>query len=164
MTFELNVGATSRSVEYRGTELWVDGRRVDVDVVRAGHGWSLLIGHRSYEVSLVERGPDDLIVYVSGQPVSVTGGPGRFASRRAIQSSAAAAAAGAHRVVAPMPGRVAKVLVSVGETVAARQGLVIVEAMKMENELRSPRGGTVTEIRATEGALVEANTVLIVLE
>ena len=63
-----------------------------------------------------------------------------------------------------MPGRIAKLLVKAGDVVAARQGLVVVEAMKMENELRSPRAGTVTEVRAIEGALVDANAVLIVVE
>ena len=63
-----------------------------------------------------------------------------------------------------MPGRVTKVLVKVGDLVVARQGLVVVEAMKMENELRASRAGVVTEVRATEGALVEANAVLIVVE
>jgi biotin carboxyl carrier protein len=63
-----------------------------------------------------------------------------------------------------MPGRVLKVLVKVGDLVTARQGLVVVEAMKMENELRAPAAGTVAEIRAVEGALVDANAVLVVLE
>jgi biotin carboxyl carrier protein len=62
-----------------------------------------------------------------------------------------------------MPGRVVKVLVAPGDAVAARQGLVVVEAMKMENELRAPRAGRVSEVRVHEGAPVEANTVLIVL-
>jgi biotin carboxyl carrier protein len=66
-------------------------------------------------------------------------------------------------IVAPMPGRIVKVLVKPHETVAARQPLVVVEAMKMENELRAPRGGVVTEVRVSEGASVEANTVLVVL-
>ena len=62
-----------------------------------------------------------------------------------------------------MPGRIAKVLVKVGDLVTARQGLVVVEAMKMENELRSPRDGTVVEVRVHEGALVESNAVLVVV-
>jgi biotin carboxyl carrier protein len=62
-----------------------------------------------------------------------------------------------------MPGRIVKVLVKPEEVVAARQALVVVEAMKMENELRAPRAGTVAEVRVTEGASVEANTVLVVL-
>jgi biotin carboxyl carrier protein len=63
-----------------------------------------------------------------------------------------------------MPGRIVKVLVKPGDHVAARQGLIIVEAMKMENELRAPGPGTVTEVKVAQGASVEANAVLIVME
>jgi biotin carboxyl carrier protein len=62
-----------------------------------------------------------------------------------------------------MPGRIVKVLVRPGDAVEARQPLVVVEAMKMENELRAPKAGTVTEVRVTEGSLVEARTVLVVV-
>ena len=65
---------------------------------------------------------------------------------------------------ARMPGRVVKVRVKVGDAVAGRQGVVVVEVMKMENELRSPRAGTVKEVRVAQGALVEAGTVLVVIE
>jgi biotin carboxyl carrier protein len=67
-------------------------------------------------------------------------------------------------VVAPMPGRVVKVLVAPGESVAARQPLVVVEAMKMENELRAPGPGTVREVRVTDGDPVESGAVLVVFE
>ena len=135
---------------------------------------------RSYEVAVVERPGGDLTVHVNGRPIAVRllqfggpQGPARWASgdqgtggRRRVRPGARAEVArhGPQRVVAPMPGRIAKVLVQAGDVVAARQGLVVVEAMKMENELRSPRAGTVTEVRAVEGALVEANAVLIVIE
>jgi len=62
-----------------------------------------------------------------------------------------------------MPGKVVRVLVGAGETVAARQGLVVVEAMKMENELRAPRAGTVRDVRAVEGASVEAGALLLTI-
>jgi biotin carboxyl carrier protein len=62
-----------------------------------------------------------------------------------------------------MPGRIVRVLVQPGEAVRAGQGLIVVEAMKMENELRAPRAGTVAEIRVREGASVEADAVLVVL-
>jgi len=67
-------------------------------------------------------------------------------------------------IVAPMPGRIVRVLVKPEEAVVARQPLVVVEAMKMENELRAPHAGTVAEVRVAEGASVEANTVLVVLK
>jgi biotin carboxyl carrier protein len=63
-----------------------------------------------------------------------------------------------------MPGRIVKVLVNEGDAVTARQGVVVVEAMKMENEVRAPRAGTVKEVRVVQGALVEARTVLLVIE
>ena len=162
MTFEVEAGGTTRRIESRDGQMWLDGRPVDVDAVKAGRAWSILLGHRSYEVWLVQQGPGELTAHVNGRAVTVQGGLQRFGSRRA--GAGGADARGAGRVVAPMPGRIAKVLVKVGETVAARQGLVVVEAMKMENELRSPRSGTVTDVCAAEGALVEANAVLIVIE
>ena len=121
---------------------------------------------QSYEVSIVER-QADLAVHVNGRQIPVT-----LASREAVRhgagagkrsSSGPASGAGSQRVVAPMPGRVAKVLVEVGDVVAARQGLVVVEAMKMENELRSPVAGVVAEVAVAGGALVQANAVLIVV-
>ena len=63
-----------------------------------------------------------------------------------------------------MPGKVVKVLVKVGDEVKARQGLVVVEAMKMENELRSPKDGRVTEVLVAEGVSVEAGRPLVVVE
>jgi len=72
--------------------------------------------------------------------------------------------AGEQRVIAPMPGRVVRVLVKQGEDVAARQGLVIVEAMKMENELGSPKAGRVKQIAVSEGTSVEAGRLLVVVE
>jgi biotin carboxyl carrier protein len=63
-----------------------------------------------------------------------------------------------------MPGRIARVLVAPGDEVAARQGVVVVEAMKMENELRSPKAGRVKDVAVAPGALVEAGRVLVVIE
>jgi biotin carboxyl carrier protein len=71
---------------------------------------------------------------------------------------------GAQRLVAPMPGRVVRVLVKPGDEVTARQGLVVVEAMKMENELAASRDGRVTDVAVTEGMSVEAGRLLVVVE
>jgi len=75
-----------------------------------------------------------------------------------------AARGGPARVTTPMPGRVVRVLVVAGDSVLARQGLVVVEAMKMQNELRAPRDGVVAEIPVREGMTVEAGRVVAVLE
>jgi biotin carboxyl carrier protein len=100
-------------------------------------------------------------VHVDGHAVPVTVlTPGR---RKVPAKDRVTESSGQITVAAPMPGRVVKVLVAPGDTVTARQGLVVVEAMKMENELRAPRAGTVAEVRVREGAPVEANVVLVVI-
>ena len=84
---------------------------------------------------------------------------------RAIRdlSAAAGTAAGPAPLVAPMPGLIVRVSVAEGETVAAGQGLVVMEAMKMENELRAPAAGIVARVLATPGTAVEKGTVLVEL-
>ena len=72
-------------------------------------------------------------------------------------------APGAISIRAPMPGRIVRVLVAVGDRVTARQGVVVVEAMKMENELRAPGDGIVKEVAAKPGAVVESGAVLVVI-
>lgn len=186
MTFEIEVGGRVRYVEVRGRKVLVDGRAFRVDVARAGHAWSLLVDSvevsqdnhgthvdqawpaESYEVSIVEPTADNLVAYVNGRHVPVKLVPrdsGRHGGggERQVGDRADGASASSHRVLAPMPGRIAKVLVKVGDSVVTRQGLVVVEAMKMENELRSPSEGVVTEVTVVEGALVQANTVLVVV-
>jgi acetyl/propionyl-CoA carboxylase alpha subunit len=86
--------------------------------------------------------------------------------RRALRdlSAANAGPTGPAPIVAPMPGLVVRINVAPGDTVEAGQGVVVMEAMKMENELRAPADARVVHVRAVEGASVEANTVLVVLE
>jgi biotin carboxyl carrier protein len=83
--------------------------------------------------------------------------------RRRAGSPGAGAASGELRVSAPMPGRVVRVLVRPGDEVTVRQPLVVIEAMKMENELVAPGNGRVVEVHVADGASVEAGRVLIVV-
>jgi biotin carboxyl carrier protein len=114
----------------------------------------------------------ELIVHVNGVAMPLTidqpGPPKPWAKaarqRRGRGAGDADTGDAPRTIVAPMPGRIVKVLVKPEEAVAARQPLVVVEAMKMENELRAPRAGIVAEVRVAEGASVEANTVLVVLK
>jgi biotin carboxyl carrier protein len=180
--FEVETGRRRRTIEIRrsgnGWTVAVDGRPMAVDFAQAGERWSMLVqggdldagaehstdsnGSRgaSYEIAIERQGQGRLLVHVDGHVVPVTVlAPGK----RRSASGGAASSAGPAAIVAPMPGRVVKVLVVPGDIVTAGQGLVVVEAMKMENELRAPRGGTVTEVRAREGAPVDANAVLVVI-
>jgi biotin carboxyl carrier protein len=161
----VSVNGRTRAVDLRlrgaAWEVTLDGGPpATVDVVRTPAGLSLLVDGRSYEVAL-EGGGGGTTAYVNGTAVPV-----RLdrAARFGRKSGAGPGdTRGPTRITAPMPGRVVKVLVEPGEVVAARQALVVVEAMKMENELRAPAPGRVVEVRVTEGTSVDANAVLVVM-
>ena len=105
----------------------------------------------------------DFDVHLDGLTIPVQIRPaGSFGRQK--KEGAAANAAGPQRVTAPMPGKVVRVLVKPGDDVKARQGLVVVEAMKMENELRAARDGRVRDVAVAEGQSVDAGAVLLVVE
>jgi biotin carboxyl carrier protein len=171
MTIDVEVNGRSRTVSversvegrYRVT---VDGRPHDVDAARVGSlGLSLLLEAArgvSRDVQVAPGGrTGELLIRIDGRTVLATVN-GRRTGRGA--SDAGGHAHGEQMVVAPMPGRVVRVLVSPGEAVAARQGVVVVEAMKMENELRAAKAGRVKEVAVEAGASVEAGRVLVVIE
>ena len=170
MTFEIELGGTRRAVSvepagggrYRVT---LDGRAHEVLAARTGDfGLSLIFEGAlspSREVSVAPgSAPGELLVGLGGRTVVISI-DGR---RRRGGGDAGAYADGEQPVVAPMPGRIVRVLVAEGDQVGARQGVVVVEAMKMENELRSPKAGRVKSVAVTPGTLVEAGRVLVVIE
>ena len=171
MTVEVEIDGRRREVELElatgGWQARVDDRVMLVDVEPTPAGWSLLIGQNqgrtSYEVAVQERGLGILTVRIGSQTIDVRVLDPRAYWRRG-RGDSADGRSGVRHVLAPMPGRVVKVLVKAGDRVAARQGLVVVEAMKMENELRAPGEATVRDVRVSEGASVEAGAILIVLE
>ena len=111
------------------------------------------------------REPGDVEVYLRAGVVQHARGrrpgPAALERRRARRWRGRAGRSG---VTAPMPGKIVKVLVKPGDAVAARQGLVVIEAMKMENELRASRDGQVKDVHVAEGDLVEAGRLLTVIE
>ena len=165
----------------------IEGEKVPLDVRREGGRVLAEVGGRRYELEAREVEPGvylllhegrvfecrvdgaaagatprgGLTVHVRGRAHSVTlvdpkhlrgaGGGGEHGGGRA-------------EVSAPMPGKVVRVLVEVGAGVEAGAGLVVVEAMKMQNELKSPKAGTVVELHAAPGATVNAGDVLAVVE
>jgi biotin carboxyl carrier protein len=163
--FEVETGRRRRTIDVRrkadGWTVTMDGRPMPVDFTRVADRWSMLLGGASYEVAIEPGRQGRHVVHVDGRVVPVTVRvPGRG---RSGSNSEGPSATGPVSIVSPMPGRVVKVLVAPGDAVLARQGLVVVEAMKMENELRAPRAGTVADVRVREGAPVEANVVLVVI-
>ena len=170
MTFEIELGGRSRRVAIDpagGTRfrVTIDDVVHVVDAVRVGpSGLSLLVdGDASLSrYAEVVAGPGgESLVWLDGQSATAMV-DGRRPRRH--RGDAAAHAEGAQAIVSPMPGRVVRILVAPGDEVAARQPVVVVEAMKMENELRSPKAGRVKDVPVSEGASVDAGRVLVVVE
>ena len=121
--------------------------------------FSLLVGTRSYEVRVVPVA-EGYAVELNGRRSIVTVEDPRAMSRKGRSG----ASEGLQRVASPMPGKVVRVLVTVGDSVDAGSGLVVVEAMKMQNEMKSPKAGRVVSVTAKEGATVIAGEVLVEIE
>ena len=167
MRLELEVGGRVRTVtvEASGSAVAVtlDGHPVDVDVAHLGPGrYSLRLPGtgRQHDVTVTHTAVNGQVdVVVGGTTVPVTRRVGPSRSRHGASTTGE----GPQRLLAPMPGKVVRVLVQPGDAVVARQGVVVVEAMKMENELRAVRPGVVREVLVVEGASVEAGTPLVVI-
>jgi biotin carboxyl carrier protein len=117
--------------------------------------YSILLDGRSYEAR-VEETPAGLAVVVDGFHFEIDVRDPRRLSRK----GSGRGAEGVQTVTAPMPGKVVRVLVSSGDTVEAGSGLLVVEAMKMQNEMKAARAGTVLSVTVKEGATVAAGDVL----
>lgn len=130
------------------------GAAASADLNRAGHVLSR-------ELS-VARDPltGQFVMSVGTIPVSVGVNSRRRFGRK---GDGGPAGTGPQRIVAPMPGKVVRILGSPGDVVSQRQPVVVIEAMKMENELRASRDGTIAEILVREGQSVEAGTLLAVI-
>jgi biotin carboxyl carrier protein len=144
----------------------VDGRTIDIDseqlasVIQVEPGvYSVLLDGASYEIHVIEAS-QGLSAEVGGRRFAVEVRDPRDTSR----GGRASIGSGRQNIVAPMPGKVVRVLVSMGDSVEAEQGLVVVEAMKMQNEMKASRPGRVVEIRARAGETVGAGDTLVVLE
>ncbi|GLC27393.1 acetyl-CoA carboxylase biotin carboxyl carrier protein subunit [Roseisolibacter agri] len=165
MKYVVDIDGERVAVELSGDEVRVGDEVLHAHLVDVeGTPVSLLtIGDRVYR--LVARRGDArgrYAISLDGRRFDVEALDERTRTIRDL-SAASAAAAGPAPLVAPMPGLVVRVAVQVGDQVAAGQGLVVMEAMKMENELRAPAGGTVAAIHAVPGTAVEKGALLVEL-
>lgn len=136
----------------------MDGKPLDVDFLAVDGALSVRVGSRMVDLS-VEGSPGDLGVVLRGYRGRV-----RVESERdrATASRKGSKAQGATKVVkSPMPGRIVKVFVKEGDVVEAGQPLLVVEAMKMENEIRAKEAGTIARLHTEAGATVDGNAVLV---
>lgn len=166
MTFHLEINGQTRQVEVDPGDspgqwrIRVDGQPVEADahLLRPGV-LSLLMAGQSYRVVL---DPDtvDPALHVGPQRI-----PYRIDDPRSLRSRLRHARTdGPVTLKASMPGRVVRVLVEKGDAVAAHQGVLVVEAMKMQNEMKSPKDGHVRELRVSPGDTVAAGDILAVID
>jgi biotin carboxyl carrier protein len=162
MKFEVLINNTRRIVDLeRHANRWrisLDGNLVDADAVEiAPNTYSILLNGKSHEIRVTPT-PTGALTLQTG-PHEFTAeviDPRAWRGRR----QGAIEAEGRQQILAPMPGKIVRVLVQTGEAVQAGQGLLVVEAMKMQNEIRSPKSGTVERLLVKEGQPVNAGEIL----
>ena len=143
----------------------VDGRRYEITIQeRVRSEYVLINGANVYKCRVLQkRDPpgESFEVALRGKNYEVA-----IVDPKRLRSGQTTAAhhAGAAEIVSPMPGKIVRVLVQAGANVAAGDSVIVVEAMKMQNEMKAPKAGVVISINATEGATVNAGDVLAVIE
>jgi biotin carboxyl carrier protein len=138
----------------------LDGKPIDVDVVVVGSQLSVRVNGQVVDLT-TEGTPPEIGAVASGHRSYVRVESERM--RSAEQAKKTTVAGGDKTVKSPMPGRVVKVLIAKGDVVEVGQGLLVLEAMKMENEVRARIAGTVAEVHVAAGATVEGNAKLVTL-
>lgn len=165
MVYEIIVGGKPHRLELEksegGWECRLDGQAVHIDAVAPRRDvLSLLVDGHAYEIKR-DRTATDLQLWVGSTCFVVeVRDPRSLRSRRKTGEDEK----GPKNVLAPMPGRVVRLLAAENSEVKAGQGIVVVEAMKMQNEIKSPKTGVVKKMLATPGAAVNAGDVLAVIE
>ena len=165
MIYEVAIAEKTYRVELQrtgqGWQCKLDGRELPLDVTSAQNGvLSLLLNGKSYEIKQEIAGSETNIV-VGHERFSVAlRDPRSFRSRRA----AVGTEQGVKKITAPMPGKIVRLLASEGSTVEAGQSVIVIEAMKMQNELKAPKSGVLKKINVVEGAAVDAGQKLAEVE
>jgi biotin carboxyl carrier protein len=162
MKFDVRIEDKTRIVELECiADRWritLDGEPLDADAVQiAPNIFSILLRGQSHEIR-VTPSPNGTLTLQTGleEFTAEVVDPRAWSGRR----HSALEAEGRQQVVAPMPGKVVRLLVKAGDTVEAGQGLLVIEAMKMQNEIRSPKSGVVERLLAQEGQAVNAGEIL----
>ena len=139
----------------------LDGKEYIVDFCEPEESfYSLLIDGKSYEIS-INRNNGDYTVYLFDSTFNMQL---YDPMKKMLMSTTEDTSSGPKTIVSPMPGRVVNVLVNEGDEVMKGQGIVIVEAMKMENELKAPRDGIISKIIVSTDNTVESNQPLVVIK
>lgn len=168
MTYAADLHGRIHRLAVKGTgspaPVQLNGQTYEVDCSPIGGSlFSLLVKGRSYEVDVVEEAEGALEIWVEGELHRIEYQEEGRRPRRGA-SVTGQGMRGRQTIAAPMPGKVVAVLVSPEQEVSAGQGVVVIEAMKMENELKASSPGVVKEIKVAEGAGVAGGEVLVVIE
>jgi biotin carboxyl carrier protein len=158
------VGQTEYEIEIRDNQVFVDGEPIEVDLRQSGGPelYSILYNGRSYEL-LIEAERFTYGVTLRGERFDVQVEDERT-RRLNMGRKMISIPEGEMAITAPIPGLIVKILVEPGDAIADEQPLVILEAMKMENEIRAVRSGVIKSVAVQPGERVEQNAVLLVLE
>ncbi len=149
-----------RVVQIDSREYPINLAELGVEIVEVEPGiYSLLQGIQSYEIVVRPGLADTYDVYVNSHHYSA-----RVSDPKKSRRKHGAVVEGRQTINAPMPGKVIRLLVAEGDTVDAGQGLLVVEAMKMQNEIKSPKAGKVVAIAVAEGAAVNPGQALVSVE
>ncbi|MGH9393736.1 MAG: acetyl-CoA carboxylase biotin carboxyl carrier protein subunit [Terriglobales bacterium] len=158
--FEIQIGETLRLVELRGEAISVDGEPLAADAVRIGEcGLSLLLEGRSFTFRWARLADGSLWLGSRGGEVLAQ----RRDPRQALVRGHAQQT-GRVRIAAPMAGKVVRVIAAVGEALARGQALLVLEAMKMQNEVRAPKSGTLIALAVAPGDTVATAQLLAEIE
>jgi len=160
---EIEIAGRVRVIEYKPgeTSVLVDGVSVPVEARELRPGvLSLVVDGRAWRVVLEDDANEPAVLIAGDRIAYRVEDPRSLKTRRAH----AGGSDGPRAIKASMPGRVVRMLALAGEAVEAHQGVVVIEAMKMQNELKSPKAGVVAEIRVKPGDTVSAGDVLAVVE
>jgi len=169
MTFEVKIGERIAKVDLHNRSgnkalIEIDNQMYEVDIVEVEEGiYSILYNDKSYAVELIENGTSKkyaVNTYRYSFDVEIIDAESKYLKNRDKGLGEKA-----ERIIStPMPGKVVKIFVSNGDEVKAGQTVIVVEAMKMQNEYQAKKDSTVNEVMVKEGDIVNANQTLIILE
>lgn len=161
-------------------EAEIDGKQVGIELEQRNGRITARVNERSYDVEVVQPEDSAYLLFVRDKVYEARAWGDESGSlriklrnrvfdvkikdRKRMPAAAEQGIEGRQQLITPMPGKVVRILLKAGDEVRAGQGVVVVEAMKMQNEIKSSKDGRVAEIRVSEGATVIANQVLAVIE